>query len=117
MKNYDLGILKSQCGGDVSFFNEMIDLLIKTSSAEITNMEEAFLRFDLEKLAYYAHKVLSPYRQIQANELCALLQEVEVKAENKELTPERGQFLMEQIRSETLEIVKGLGSEYIRLSQ
>jgi hypothetical protein len=115
MKNYDLKILKSQCGNDLSFYNEMIDLLIKTSSEEIGNMEEAFLNFDLGKLAYYAHKVLSPYRQIQADYLCSLLREMEAKAENAELSVERGQFLMTEIRVEAGEIIRGLTTEYIRV--
>lgn len=113
MKKYNLELLKEQCGDDKNFFNEMIDIFIKSSLEGIASMEQAFEKKDMKMLGHYAHKIVSPCRHIDAENLIPLLKEMEDSAEKNELKPERAQFLIGEIKRETDALVKELKTEYV----
>ncbi|MBA3663277.1 MAG: Hpt domain-containing protein [Bacteroidetes bacterium] len=113
MKKYNLDLLKEQCGDDQNFFNEMLDIFIKSSLEGIASMEAALSNKDMKMLGHYAHKIVSPCRHIDADTLVPLLQEMETKAESKELGSERAAYLIQQIKQEADELIKDLKTEYV----
>jgi HPt (histidine-containing phosphotransfer) domain-containing protein len=113
MKKYNLDLLKEQCGDDKDFFNEMIDIFIKSSLEGIASMEEAFLRNDMKMLGHYAHKIVSPCRHIEASELIPLLKEMETQAEKDQLDPARAGTLIKEIKKEADALIRELKSEYV----
>ena len=113
MKKYNLDLLKEQCGDDKNFFNEMLDIFIKSSLEGITSMEEALAREDMKMLGHYAHKIISPCRHIEADNIIPLLKEMEDKAESKELVKERAAYLIQKIKEEINVLVEQLKSEYV----
>jgi hypothetical protein len=62
-------------------------------------------------LGHYAHKIISPCRHIEAETLIPLLKEMEDKAEQKELEPERAALLIEQIKKEADELIEQIQLE------
>jgi HPt (histidine-containing phosphotransfer) domain-containing protein len=113
MKKYNLDLLKEQCGNDKAFFNEMIDIFIRSSFEGIRKMEEIYLTGDLKMLGHYAHKILSPCKLLQAEQISILLKEMETKSENDELSSERADFLIQKIKTEATELMKDLKQEYL----
>jgi HPt (histidine-containing phosphotransfer) domain-containing protein len=113
MKKYNLELLKEQCGDDKDFFNEMIDIFIKSSLEGITSMEEAYQKKDMKMLGHYAHKIISPCRHIDAESLIPLLKEMETSAEKNTLEPERANYLIQEIKKETNALVEELKTEYV----
>ncbi len=113
MKKYNLDLLKEQCGNDKAFFNEMIDIFIRSSLEGISKMEEIDLNGDLKMLGHYAHKILSPCKHIQANTLSNLLKEIETGCDNNDLSPGRAGSLIQNVRTEANELILALKEEYI----
>jgi HPt (histidine-containing phosphotransfer) domain-containing protein len=113
MKNYNLEPLKEQCGADKAFFNEMIDIFIKSSLEGIEKMEEAHVKNNLKEMGHYAHKIIAPCRHIEADNLIPMLKEIETRSDTKELEPELARFLINKIKLEAEELVKNLKTEYI----
>jgi HPt (histidine-containing phosphotransfer) domain-containing protein len=113
MKKYNLELLKEQCGQDTKFFNEMIDIFIRSSLEGIEKLEEACAGHDLKQMSHYAHKIVSPCRHIDASGLIGLLREMEAKADSKELDPERAKFLTGQIKTELNDLITDLKTEYV----
>ncbi|MGZ4097513.1 MAG: Hpt domain-containing protein [Bacteroidia bacterium] len=112
MKKYNLDLLKEQCGDDKNFFNEMIDIFIRSSLEGIAGMEESLAKNDMKMLGHYAHKIISPCRHIEADDLIPLLKEIEDKAELKVLEKERASYLIKKIKEETNVLVDQLKTEY-----
>lgn len=112
MKKYNLELLKEQCGDDKNFFNEMLDIFVKSTLEGITSMDDAFAKNDMRMLGHYAHKIISPCRHIEAEDLIPFLKEMETSSENNELVPERAAFLIEQIKKEADLLIEDLKSEY-----
>ncbi|MCE3259922.1 MAG: hypothetical protein K0S12_1563 [Bacteroidetes bacterium] len=113
MKKYNLDLLKEQCGEDKNFFNEMIDIFIRSSLEGIESMEESLKKKDMKMLGHYAHKIVSPCRHIEAKNLINLLKEMESSADKNELTPERAAFLIERIKIEADDLIADLKGEYV----
>lgn len=112
MKKYNLDLLKEQCGEDKKFFNEMLDIFIRSSLEGISEMEAAFNRRDLKMMGHYAHKIVSPCRHIDAKNMITLLKEMETSADKNELSVERASFLLENIKKEANDLVAELKGEY-----
>lgn len=113
IKKYNLGHLKEQCGADTAFFNEMIDLFIKSSLEGIEKMKEAQAKNNFIEMGHYAHKIIAPCRHIEADNLIPMLKEIETKSGCKELEPELARFLINKLKIEADELVKNLKGEYI----
>ncbi len=91
MKKYKIDALKEQCGYDPAFFNEMLDTFIVSTEKGVEGMEKALLEHDGTSLGYYAHKIVSPCRHIEADNL----------------------ELVKKIRSESEELKEELKKEYL----
>ncbi|MDP2387740.1 MAG: Hpt domain-containing protein [Bacteroidota bacterium] len=113
MKKYKIDALKEQCGYDPAFFNEMLDTFIVSTEKGVEGMEEALLKHDNSALAYYAHKIVSPCRHIEADNLVLLLKELENKSASEKMLPEEMNELVKKIRSESEELKEELKKEYL----
>jgi CheY-like chemotaxis protein len=113
MKKYDLKLLKEQCGNDSHFFNEMLSELIHSSKEELLHMEEAYKKNDLKELAYSAHKIMAPFKHIQANGVCELLKELEVNSYKDNLPEEKAEYLLKEIKTKVFELAEDLETEYL----
>ena len=113
MKKYKIDALKEQCGYDPAFFNEMLDTFIATTEKGVEGMEKALLEQDTDTLGYYAHKIVSPCRHIEADNLVLLLKEVESKSASGKMVPEEVNALVKKIRSESEELKEELKKEYL----
>lgn len=111
MKKYNLELLKEQCGDDKNFYNEMLDIFIRSTQEGIAGIEDAYAKKDMKMLGHYAHKIISPCRHIEAETLIPLLKEMEDKAEQQELSPERAGLLLEQIKKEANQLMEEIKSE------
>ncbi len=114
MKSYNLTLLKEQCGNDKLFFNDMLDIFIRTSLEGLLKMEEANLKNDFKALGDCAHKILSPFMHIHAAALIILLKEIEASADSKTLTSERAGFLVQKIKLQAEELINDLRLEYFK---
>lgn len=112
MKKYNLDLLKEQCGEDKNFYNEMLDIFIRSTLEGIASMEQAQAKKDMKMLGHYAHKIVSPCRHIEAENLIPLLKEMESKAEKKELGPERAALLIEKIKQEANDLIEEIKTEF-----
>jgi HPt (histidine-containing phosphotransfer) domain-containing protein len=113
MKKYNLTLLKEQCGNDVKFFNEMLDIFNKSTSEGLEQLEAALKKKDMQAVGHYAHKIVSPCRHIDAGNLIILLKEIETKAETNELSQQRAEELITQVKKETEVLLSDLKSEYM----
>ena len=113
MKKYNLDLLKEQCGNDKKFFNEMLDIFTRSTLEGVSKLEEACQKNDLKQMGHYAHKILSPCKHIDAENLIPLLKEIEDNAETPKLSGNRATELVTKIRTETDELIKNLKSEYL----
>jgi HPt (histidine-containing phosphotransfer) domain-containing protein len=113
MKKYNLDLLKEQCGHDKKFFNEMIDIFIRSSVEGMEKLEEACTGNNLKQLSHYAHKIVSPCRHIDAQNLIVMLKEMEMKADAQQLDPSRARFLTDKIKTELNELIEDLKKEYV----
>jgi HPt (histidine-containing phosphotransfer) domain-containing protein len=113
MSKYNLDLLKEQCGYDKTFFNEMVDIFIKSLMEGVEKLEESEQKNDRRQLTHYAHKILSPCKHIDAEDLIPLLKEIEDKAETSGLDDDRASYLVENIRKNADELVKHLRTEYM----
>ncbi|MCE3229285.1 MAG: hypothetical protein K0S32_3836 [Bacteroidetes bacterium] len=113
MKRYNLDLLKEQCGDDKGFFNEMLDIFVRSTMEGITEMEVALKKNDIKMLGHYAHKIVSPCRHIEAKNLITLLKEMETSADKNELTSERASFLIEKVKTEASDLIGDLKGEYV----
>lgn len=113
MKKYKIEALKEQCGNDAMFFNEMLDTFIVSTEKGVEGMEKALLEHDSRSLGYFAHKIVSPCRHIEADNLVLLLKEVENKSASGKIVPEEMKELIKRIRSESEELKQELKKEYL----
>ena len=113
MKKYKIDSLKEQCGDNPVFFNEMLDTFILSTEKGVEGMEKALLEKDADTLGYYAHKIVSPCRHIEANNLVLLLNEVENKSASGKIVPSEVQELLKKIRRESEKLREELKKEYL----
>jgi HPt (histidine-containing phosphotransfer) domain-containing protein len=113
MSKYNLDLLKEQCGYDKTFFNEMVDIFIRSLLEGVEKLEEAGQKNDRRQLTHYAHKILSPCKHIDAENLIPLLREIEDNAETSGLNDERALYLVQNIRKNADELVTCLKTEYM----
>lgn len=111
MSQYNLSLLKEQCGDDTTFYNEMLDIFVHSSLEGLSNMEEALTLNDYKTLGHYAHKIVSPCRHIEAEHVVNLLREIELKAEKNELTAERAKELVSEVKSELILLTEEIKKE------
>jgi HPt (histidine-containing phosphotransfer) domain-containing protein len=100
MKTYDLNLLKEQCGSDRSFYNEMIRIFISSTKEGIHEIEKALEKKDMVAISHQAHKIISPCRHINANNMVKMLASVENIARGKEGNTEDLPGLTEKIKQE-----------------
>lgn len=112
MKKYNLDLLKEQCGEDKNFFNEMIDIFIRSTNEGIASMEEMLAKNDMKMLGHFAHKIVSPCRHIEAETLIPMLKEMEADADSGALTKERAEVLVKQIKEEASGLMEEIKTEY-----
>jgi HPt (histidine-containing phosphotransfer) domain-containing protein len=114
MSQYNLSLLKEQCGNDTVFYNEMLDIFVRSSLEGVVNMEEALIRNDYKTIGHYAHKIISPCRHIEADSLVDLLRDIESRAEKNELEPEAAKVLVSRVREEVNELAEQIKNEYVK---
>jgi HPt (histidine-containing phosphotransfer) domain-containing protein len=100
MKTYDLDLLKQQCGTDKSFYNEMIKIFITSTKEGIEEMEKALTKKDMEGVSHQAHKIISPCRHLNANNMVKMLANVENIARGKEGKSEDLPELIDKVKKE-----------------
>jgi HPt (histidine-containing phosphotransfer) domain-containing protein len=111
MKTYDLNLLKEQCGADRSFYNEMIRIFISSTKDGIQEIEKALENKDMTAISHQAHKIISPCRHINANNMVRMLASVENIARGKEGKTEDLPELTEKIKKEFNTISLDLNKE------
>jgi len=114
MIKYNLDLLKEQCGNEKAFFNEMLDIFIRSSLEGVANMEEALAGNDMKTLGHYAHKIISPCKHIEADSLVNSLREIEHKAEKSGFSKERAGELVGIVKNDVIELTEALKKEYIQ---
>lgn len=112
MVKYNIAGLKEQCGDDVAFFNEMLDVFARSTREGIVLMEKALMEDDMLQVQHFAHKIISPFRHIEADDIVTRLKDVEHKAtigENKQ----QFQLLIDELKVETEALIEALKKEYL----
>lgn len=112
MAKYNITSLKEQCGSDTAFFNEMLEVFTRSTREGIEQMEKALNENDMQQVRHYAHKIISPFRHIEADEIVTRLKEVEHKAESGE---DKQQFaeLIFNLKKETEALLTALQKEHL----
>jgi HPt (histidine-containing phosphotransfer) domain-containing protein len=110
---FNLDLLKTQCGHDKAFFNEMLDIFIQSTLDGADKIEEGLAKSNFGQMAHYAHKIISPCRQIEAIHLIPLLKEIEDMGEGMKANLQRSQEIVGQIKVETAALVFALKNEYL----
>lgn len=77
MKLIDIETLRASIGDDSSFFNEMLDLYLKTSNESQHLLQESYEKNDSNQFQDVAHKLLAPTKHFSANELVDALKSAE----------------------------------------
>ncbi|MGF7139669.1 hybrid sensor histidine kinase/response regulator [Roseimarinus sediminis] len=77
---FDLSDLERQADGDVRFIREMIEIFIRSSSADLNALKEALHEQKYQLLADTAHKMAAPCKHLQAMQLYHLLKTIELKS-------------------------------------
>ena len=75
---FDFEDLKTELGGDETFFREMIDLFIQSAKKCRSGLTKANDEKDSEAVAEAAHKLAPPAKHMQANQLYDILKELEI---------------------------------------
>ena len=76
---------------DEAFVQEMLHMFIKTTEKDLINMQLAYTNQDWHNFAELVHKIKSPCRHLDADELSNMLKELELiarKGENGKLLSE-----------------------------
>lgn len=73
----DFKSLRELSQDDQSFYKEMLEIFIDTTSSGIVSMETAYLDEKWEEMADYAHKICSPCKHLGAEGLYRELKEIE----------------------------------------
>ena len=112
MQKYNLNSLKEQCGDDKKFFNEMLDVFESSARDGIKNMQQALMLNDMDTVKHYAHKVVSPFRHIEAHHIVSKLKNVEMDAQRPDMK-DKCADLIGEIKQDTEELIAGLKGEYL----
>jgi HPt (histidine-containing phosphotransfer) domain-containing protein len=111
MKTFDLNLLKEQCGEDKSFYNDMIKIFISSTKEGIDEMDKALKKGDMPTVSHQAHKIISPCRHINANNMVKMLAQVENIAKGKEQKSDDLPGLVSKIKTEFNELSVDLNKE------
>jgi HPt (histidine-containing phosphotransfer) domain-containing protein len=113
MKAYNLTALKEWCGNDPGFFNEMLEIFERSSNEGIAKMQEAYNANDFEMVKHYAHKIISPYRHIEANSIVEKLKLVEELAGENTADKNICLQLITEISSASSHLTEDLKKEHL----
>ena len=78
----DLDELERLSGGDTAFFDEMLQIFIRSSEDALTKLHQNFQTSSWTVLSETAHKLAAPAKHIQAHSLYANLKKLEFSSEN-----------------------------------
>lgn len=104
-EKYNLNELWKLCQHDKTFFNEMLDTFIKTSTDTLDLMKTALQEKDMKQVAYLAHRLSGPAKHIGAEKLLGYLKVMEHNID-KGLTLEELSQLLSNSEKEIGEIIQ-----------
>jgi HPt (histidine-containing phosphotransfer) domain-containing protein len=113
MKKANLEPLKEQCGSDTAFFNEMLEIFIRSANEGITSMEKAAHELDREMLEHLAHKMVAPFRHLEVETMVTRLKMLEENASNAAFDREKFVSLIHELKSESEDLVIEIRKEYL----
>ena len=95
----DLAELKKMANGDTVFLKDMLELFIKTSSANLQSMRENLQKEKLQEVADLAHKLAAPVKYMNVNDIYKTVKEIQNMAEGNAKKQKLGNKLA-QLQSE-----------------
>ena len=90
--------LEKLSGGDTTFFNEMLQIFIRSSEEALTKFKQNLQRADWSALAETTHKLAAPAKHLQATTLYANLKKLENSTKNSQ--PDEIKKLLGEIEKE-----------------
>jgi len=81
---YNLESLRASCGGNTSFFREMVEMFLKNTETGLKEMEGLIAAGSWDELAGLAHKISPPCRHLKAETLYSFLKQIEQQAAARE---------------------------------
>lgn len=84
LKRIDFTQLKELSDGDSTFYVDMLNTFLTSTSEGILDIEKALKEENWSMVADYSHKICSPARHLSAEILYSHLKDIELKARNEE---------------------------------
>ncbi|MGV3632015.1 MAG: ATP-binding protein [Bacteroidota bacterium] len=109
-KQYDLANLRLMAQGNQEFFEEMLDLFIRTSKEGISQMQGYLNDKDFYSMSQIAHRIAAPCKHLAANKMYALLKLIENYKKNA-FTYEEMKFVLEKLKNHSKQLITKLESE------
>jgi signal transduction histidine kinase/DNA-binding response OmpR family regulator len=109
-KHYDLANLRVMSQGNQEFFDEMIELFIRTSKEGISQMQTYLEEKDFYSMSQIAHRICSPCKHLGANKMYAQLKLIENYKKNA-FTYEEMKFVLEKLRNHSKQLIRNLEAE------
>jgi HPt (histidine-containing phosphotransfer) domain-containing protein len=95
---FDLAELERMLGGDTVFFNEMLNIFIRSSEDALDKIRQNYRDKNWTSLSETAHKLAAPAKHLQATALYSRLKKLEITNENSH--PEAISNLIDEIEKE-----------------
>ncbi len=109
-KHYDLSNLRVMSQGNQDFFDEMVELFIRTSKEGISQMETYLQEKDFYAMSQIAHRISSPCKHLGANKMYAQLKLIENYKKNA-FTYEEMKFVLEKLKNHCMQLIRHLEAE------
>ncbi len=111
---YNLSELKKASGGNMSFFADMIELFMKTSTEGLEKMKQAFKQENVEEMSALAHKMAPACKQLEATGLYFLLKKMENETQEQR-KDEHVAVILGEVEQQINSIINGLQQELTEL--
>lgn len=105
---YDLDVLTAFAGGDAGLEEELIQTFVRESEQNMDLLKNAFDSGDNDQLRALAHKMKSSFKMIHANEIAAMLNEIEMSDDTEQIGQSRFGLLIRDISDLLTEIKKSM---------
>ncbi|MCE3295515.1 MAG: multi-sensor hybrid histidine kinase [Crocinitomicaceae bacterium] len=109
-KHYDLANLRVMAQGSQEFFDEMLELFIRTSKEGISQMQGYLDEKDFYAMSQIAHRIAAPCKHLEANKMYALIKLIENYKKNA-FTYEEMKFVLEKLKSHSKQLIANLEAE------
>jgi signal transduction histidine kinase/DNA-binding response OmpR family regulator len=107
---YDLADLRVMSQGNEEFFDEMIELFIRTSKEGISQMQTYLEEKDFHSMSQIAHRICSPCKHLGAKKMYAQLKLIENYKKNA-FTYEEMKFVLDKLKNHCKQLIRNLESE------